>query len=60
MPVVLSSVLGGFVPIHLKKRHLGDVPLASLGRRVCLLSLLDETACKHRASCKKSLGLSLL
>lgn len=35
--------LGGFVPIHLKKGHLENVPLAGLGCRVCLLSLLDET-----------------
>lgn len=52
--------LWDFVPVHLKKGHLESVPLAGLGCRVCLLSLRDETACKHRGSCEKSLGSSLL
>lgn len=52
--------LGVFVPIRLKKGHLKNVLLAGLGCRDCLLFMLDKTACKHRVSRKKSLGLSLL
>lgn len=47
------------LPGHLKKGHLDKVPLAGLGCGVCLLPLRDEAACKHRASSRKILGLSL-
>lgn len=51
---------GVFVAIHLKKGHLENVPLAGLGCRVCLLSLLGEADGKDRVSCDESPGLSLL
>ena len=56
---VLSSVCGCFC-IDSSKGHLENTPLAGLGCRLCLRSLLDETACNHTASRKKSLGSSPL
>lgn len=47
--------MGGFVANLLEKGPLGNVRC-----RVCLLPLLDETANRHRESCKENLSLSLL